>query len=156
MSLEGSDFGGKRNLASSSQFIYKVNNLFVGLSCYAVNQNTLITIGGVSAQQQSVGQATANQFGFIGALVGAAFFSPTMDNFNSYAGKKVVKIEGLFDHEDNHMQGDLKPLAFDKIRTFFDDNKDVSSQTLFKMQNVYYLGYYDNKTKEYTIRKFLD
>lgn len=154
---EGGDFfGPKRVLENSSQFIRKLNNLRPGLSCYHIGSNTLITIGGVSAQQQSVGQTTANQFGFIGALVGAAFFSPTMDNFNSYTGKKVVKIEGLFDHEDNHIQGDLKPLAFDKIRTFFDDNKDVSSQTLFKMENVYYLGYYDNKTKEYTIRKFLD
>lgn len=148
--------GGKRVLENSSQFIRKLNNLRTGLSCYNIGQNTLITIGGVSAQQQTVGQITASQFGFLGSIVGSVFFSPTMDNFNSYAGKKVVKIEGLFDREDNHVQGDLKPLAFDKIRTFFDDNKDVSSQTLFKMDNAYYLGYYDNKTKEYTIRKFID
>ncbi|MBS7256674.1 hypothetical protein [Flavobacterium branchiicola] len=62
----------------------------------------------------------------------------------------------LFDNEGNNIKGDLKPLAFDKIRTFFDDNNDVSSQTLFKMESAYYLGYYDNKTKEYTIRKFMD
>lgn len=148
--------GGKRVLENSSQFIRKLNNLRTGLSCYSIGENKLITIGGVSAQQQTVGQITANQFGFIGALVGAAFFSPTMNNFNSYANKKVVRIESLFDSGDNHVQGDLKPLAFDKIRTFFDDYKDVSSQILFKMENSYYLGYYDNKTKEYTIRKFVD
>ncbi|WP_281634251.1 hypothetical protein [Flavobacterium luteolum] len=153
---EGGDFGGKRILETSTQFIRKVNNLHSGLSCYHIGQNTLITFGGVSAQGQSAGQTAANQFGLIGALVGAAFFSPTMDNFNSYANRKVVKIEGLFDNQDNHVQGDLKPLAFDKIRTFFDDHKDVSSQTLFKMNAAYYLGYYDNKTKEYTIRKFVD
>ncbi|WP_264553001.1 hypothetical protein [Flavobacterium sp. N2038] len=153
---EGGDFGGKRTLETSAQFIRKVNNLHSGLSCYHVGENTLITFGGVSATGQSAGQTTANQFGFIGAIIGAAFLSPTMESFNSYANRKVVKIEGLFDSEGNNIKGDLKPLAFDKIRTFFDDNKEVSSQTLFKMQDAYYLGYYDNKTKEYTIRKFVD
>jgi hypothetical protein len=153
---EGGDFGGKRTLETSAQFIRKVNNLHSGLSCYHVGENTLITFGGVSATGQSAGQVTANQFGFIGAIIGAAFLSPTMESFNSYANRKVVKIEGLFDSEGNNIKGELKPLAFDKIRTFFDDNKDVSSQTLFKMQDAYYLGYYDNKTKEYTIRKFVD
>lgn len=153
---EGGDFGGKRTLTNSSQFLRKIINLNAGLSCYHIGDNTLITFGGISATGQSGGQVVANQFGLIGALVGAAFFSPTMDNFNAYANRKVVKIEGLFDSQDNHIKGDLKPLAFDKIRTFFDDHKDVSSQTLFNMEAVYYLGYYDNKTKEYTIRKFAD
>ncbi|MCM0665596.1 hypothetical protein [Flavobacterium tyrosinilyticum] len=153
---EGGDFGGKRTLTNSSQFLRKIINLNAGLSCYHIGENTLITFGGISSVGQSTGQVTANQFGLIGALVGAAFFSPTMDNFNAYANRKVVKIEGLFDNQDNHIKGDLKPLAFDKIRTFFDEYKDVSSQILFNMDAVYYLGYYDNKTKEYTIRKFVD
>ena len=153
---EGGDFGGgKRTLENSSQFIRKINNLNSGISCYHIGQNTLIAFGGVSATQQSGGQTAMNQFGLIGALVGAVVFSPTMDSFNSYSNRKVVKIEGLFDNDGNHIQGDLQPLAFDKIRTFFDKNNDVSSQTLFKM-DAYYLGYYDNKTKEYIIRKFND
>ena len=67
----------------------------------------------------------------------------------------MVKTDGLFDNEGNHIKGDLQPLAFDKIRTFFDKYTDVSSQTLFKT-DAYYLGYYDNKTKEYIFRKFND
>lgn len=152
---EGGDFGGKRILESSSQFIRKINNLNSGLSCYHIGQNTLITFGGVSAVQQSTGQIAFGQFGLVGALVAVAVFNPTMESFNSYSNRKVVKIEGLFDNEGNHINGELQPLAFDKIRTFFDKNNDVSSQTLFKM-DAYYLGYYDNKTKEYIIRKFAD
>jgi hypothetical protein len=79
-----------------------------------------------------------------------------MDSFNSYSNRKVVKIECLFDADNNHIEKELKPLAFDKIRTFFDDNTDVTSRTLFKMEANYYLGYYDNKTKEYIIRRFAD
>lgn len=154
---EGGDFfGGKRTLETSAQFIRKVNNLHAGLSCYHIGQNTLITFGGVSATQQSGGQVALGQFGLIGALVSVAVFNPTMESFNAYANRKVVKIEGLFDSEGNNIKGELQPLAFDKIRTFFDNNKDVSSQVLFKISNNYYLGYYDNKTKEYTVRKFAD
>nr|WP_199000681.1 hypothetical protein [Flavobacterium sp. ASV13] len=153
---EGGDFfGGKRTLESSSQFIRKINNLNSGLACYHIGENTLITFGGVSAARQSGGQSVMNQFGLIGGIVGAVAFNPAMESFNSYSNRKVVKIEGLFDKNGNHIKGDLQPLAFDKIRTFFDDNTDVSSQTLFKM-DFYYLGYYDNKTKEYIIRRFAD
>lgn len=152
---EGGDFGGKRILENSSQFIRKINNLNSGIACYHIGQNTLITFGGVSAIQQSTGQIALGQFGLIGALVSVAVFNPTMESFNSYTNRKVVKIEGLFDSEGNHINDKLKPLAFDKIRTFFDKNNDVSSQTLFKI-DAYYLGYYDNKTKEYVIRKFAD
>jgi hypothetical protein len=156
MSLEGSDFGGKRILTNSSQFIRKINNLNLGISCYHIGQNTLIAFGGVSSEQQSAGQTAMSQFGLIGALIAVAVYNPAMDSFNSYSNRKVVKLEGLFDNEGNHIKGELQPLAFDKIRTFFDKNNDVSSQTLFRMGDFYNLGYYDNKTREYIIRKFAD
>lgn len=154
---EGSDFAtDKRILENSSQFIRKINNLNSGIACYHLGKNTLITFGGVSAAQQSSGQIALGQFGLIGALVSVAVFNPTMESFNSYANRKVVKIEGLFDNDGNHIKNELQPLAFDKIRTFFDQNNNVSSQTLFKANDNYHLGYYDNKTKEYIIRKFID
>jgi hypothetical protein len=154
---EGGDFGGgKRVLENTSQFIRKVNNSNSGLSCYKIGENTLITFGAVSAVQQSGVQAGLGQFGFIGALISAVAFNPTMESFNSYSNRKVVKAEGLFDKNANHLKGDLQPLAFDKIRTFVDKKKDVSSQTLFKMNSIYYLGYYDNKTANYIIRMFTD
>jgi hypothetical protein len=155
ISQQGGDFGGNRTLETSSQFLRKINNLNTGISCYPIGENTLVTIGGISGPQQSGGQAVMGQFGFIGAIMGEIFFNPTMNNFNSYANRKVVKIDGIFDKDGNHIKGDLQPLAFDKIRTFFDKNNDVSSQILFKIKD-YYLGYYDNKTKEYIIRKFND
>lgn len=160
---EGGDFGGKRILENSSQFIRKINNLNSGLVCYHIGQNTLITFGGVSAVQQSyMPTIESPQFGLAGALASAAvvaiyaIYNPTMENFNSYSKRKVVKIDGLFNKEGNHINGELQPLAFDKIRTFFDNYSDVSSQTLFKMTDSYYLGYYDNTSKEYTIRRFTD
>lgn len=158
ISQQGNDFfgGGEKVLENSSQFIRKITNLHAGIACYNVGENTLITFGGISdTSQQPAGQSVMNQFGFIGSLLGAVIFNPTMDSFNSYSSRKVVKVEGLFDKEGNHVKGELQPLAFDKIRTFLDKNEDTSAQILFKIDS-YYLGYYDKKAKEYIIRKFND
>lgn len=148
--------GSKKVIENNAQFIKKLNNLNSGLSCYQIGDNTLITIGSVSEAGNPGAQAVFSQFGFIGAIIGAAMLNPTMSSFNSYANRQVVKTAGLFDKDNNHQKGDLKPLAYDKIRIFFEKNKETSSQILFKMQELYYVGSYDKKTKEYTIRKFAD
>ena len=151
-----------RILETSSQFIRKTNNLNSGISCYKLNGNYLITIGSVSLEQQqaSTGAIVGGMFGALGSIAGslidAAISNPTMDSFNAYANRKVVYINGLFDKDANHIKGEIAPLAFDKIRLFFDKNTNVSSQTLYKLDNIYYFGYYDNITKEYIIRKFKD
>lgn len=147
---QGGSLRGKRTLASSPLFILKANNLFLGLSCYQTGLNTMITFGGVSELKPSADQ-TINQFGLIENIV----FSKSMEDFDSSSNRKVVKTEGLFDNAGNRIKGKLQPLAFDKIRAFFEKNNDISSQTLFKLDS-YYLGYYDNKSKEYIIRKFAD
>lgn len=153
---EGSDFGGKRVLENTSQFIRKVNNSNMGLSCYSIGNNTLITLGSVSEKQQSSAMIMGGMFGLAGVLLTYAITNPTMESFNSYSNRKVVKIDCLFDKEMNHITGELKPLAFDKIRTFFDKSSNISSQTIYKLNNYYYLGCYDNNLKEYIIRKFAD
>lgn len=159
---ENGDPSKKRILETSAQFIRKINSLSAGISCYKLNDDYLVTIGSVSEQEQQVstGAIIGGMFGAVGSIAGslidAAISNPTMESFNSYANRKVVYINGLFDKEAGHIKGEIEPLAFDKIRIFFDKNKDVSSQTLYKLDNIYYLGYYDNLTKEYTIRKFED
>jgi hypothetical protein len=161
ISVVGSDFGGTRVLETSSQFIRKISKLSPGISCYHIGENTLVTLGSAS----EIKQGTAPMYlggGLIGVGLSAAaggimgYYNSTLSNFNSYSNRKVVKIDCLFDKDNNHVKSELQPLAFDKIRTFFDTYTDVSSQTLFKMQNYYYLGYYDNKIKEYVIRQFAD
>lgn len=151
-----------RILETSSQFIRKTNNLNAGISCYKLNDNYLVTIGSVSQEQQQVGTGAivGGMFGALGSIAGsmldAAVSNPTMESFNAYANRKVVYINGLFDKDGNHIKGEISPLAFDKIRIFFDKDTNVSSQTLYKLDNIYYFGYYDNTTKQYTIRKFKD
>lgn len=79
-----------------------------------------------------------------------------MESFNSYANRKVVYIHSIFDKDSNHVLGEIQLLAFDKIRNFIDKNTTLTSQTLFKQNNVYYLGNYNKTDQEYIIRKFQD
>jgi hypothetical protein len=161
ISVVGSDFGGTRILETSSQFIRKISKLSPGIACYHIGENTLVTLGSTSEAKQATTPMYVGA-GFIGVGISIAaagimgYYNSTMNNFNSYSNRKVVKIDCLFDKDNSHINSELQPLAFDKIRTFFDTYTDVSSQTLFKMQNNYYLGYYDNKIKEYVIRQYAD
>jgi len=155
---QGNNFGGtgQKTLEHSSQFIRKVNNSNLGISCYAIKGNYMITLGSVS-EQNSGGEAAmyGGMFGAVGVLLAYAISNPTLESFNSYSGRKSITIAGLFDKNDNHIQGEINPLAFDKISIFFDENKKIKAQTLFRT-DAYYLGYYDIYNKTYNLRKFED
>ena len=153
---ENGSVSNKRVLEKSSQFLRKITNSNMGISCYKINNNYLVTTGAVSEQQQNSSVMVGAMFGVAGVLLAYAISNPTMESFNSYANRKVVYIHSMFDKDANHVQGEIQPLAFDKIRNFFDKYSAVSSQTLFKQNNIYYLGYFDKNAEEYIIRKFQD
>lgn len=147
----GSD--NKRILDKTEQLLNKINNFGVSLSGYELDGNHLITLGCVSQEQQN-NLAMAGMFGAAGVLIAYAISNPTMENFNAYANRKVVYLNCLFDKNGTHMKQGVKPLAFDKMRVFLEDQKNLSSQTMFRLRNAYYLGYYDKSAKQYALRKF--
>jgi flagellar motor component MotA len=104
--------------------------------------------------------ANAGMYGAIGSLAGSliiyAVSNPTVDNFNSYSNRKIVYIDCLFDTNNNHVDGTVNPLAFDKIQDYVEKNKKLASPTIFKLANVYYFGNYNTDSKTYELRKFTD
>lgn len=166
-----------RILEKTKQFLRKLHNSSCAVSCYNLNGNTLLTIGSVTDLNGGGMMIPMGVPGFGGGSFGSSsiptfqymYINPTYDNFNSYKNRKVVYINCLFDKDDNHISGELKPIAFDKIQEFLsiDDKEDSislfsnpenkeKSKTVFKMDSNYYLGHYDNETKRYVIRKFTD
>lgn len=176
-----------RILEKASQFLRKVNNNSCGVSCYSLRGNVLITLGGVSDIKTGGGKMPMGGFGGFGPTsfngyggvhyipatpstsFGYLYVNPTYDNFNSYKNRRVIYINCLFDKDINHISGELKPIAFDKIQDFLiEDDNHISatlfsnpenkekSKTVFKMDSNYYLGHYDNEKKRYIIRKFED
>lgn len=153
--LENGSSKNKKNI-ENSKFIRKVNNQSPAISCYKQDDNILVTIGSVSPvqQQMSSGMMAGAMFGVAGVLLASALSSPTMENFNAYANREVTYVNCLFDQTGKHVVGSVRPLAFEKIRIFLENNPTVSSQTIFKLDNDYYLGSF--LKKEYSIRKFVN
>ncbi|RTY96013.1 hypothetical protein [Flavobacterium sp. GT3R68] len=153
---ENGEKSNTRILEKTSQFIRKVNNLNCGISCYKKNDDYIATIGSISEVSENSAVMYGAMFGAGGVLIAYAISNPTYQSFNSYSKRKVVYINCLFDKNGNHLDGELQPLAFDKMRDFFEANKAVSSPTLFKLDNSYFLGFYNNYEKMYKLRKFED
>jgi hypothetical protein len=144
-----------KTIDETGPFIRKINNLNLGVSLYKINDKYFTTLGSVSEVRDS-GPAVGGMFGVVGVLMYYALSNPTLENFNAYANRKVVYFNSLLDKNGNHVKEDLKPLAFDKIQSFMMDKKDITSQTIFKINESYYLGYYENKLQKFSILKFTD
>ena len=150
----------KKTLEKPAQLIRKMYNLYPGVVCYNLNNNYLVSIGSISPiiQQANASMILGGTFGLVGAIAGSLIdgANPVIKNINPYTNRKVIYVNCLFDKDGKHVEGEVPTLAFDKIRTFFEKNNDISSQTMFKLNTAYYLGYYEIKSKQYTIRKFTD
>ncbi len=151
----GGDFENKRILEKSTQFLRKTANLSSGISCYNLKGNNLMTLGSVSAQKNNNVMLGGMIGGLAGALIAAAI-SPTYDNYNSYANRKVVYLNSILDSNDAHVNGIVPELAFDKIKIFIEKNNSITSQNIFKLNNDYYLAYYEQNDNKYILRKFTD
>lgn len=152
---EGGEFGGKRTLERTSQFLRKITNLNLGIASIAINGNNVVTIGSVSATKNDA-MIIGGMFGVAGVLLVAALPNSTLESFNSYANKKVIYTTGLFDSNYSHLSGDVQELAFDKMRTFLDSDNTLRYKTLFKSNNFYYLGYYNPSYQKYYFVKYQD
>ncbi|HEY1196709.1 hypothetical protein [Flavobacterium sp.] len=136
----------KSSTAFFRNFIFS-NQSPLSISCYDINDNTLTTISSVS-QNPSIGQAAMMSFGALGGIAAVAL--------GSSSDKTANTINCLFDHQGNHIPGDLQRIALDKVEIFLTENKSIDSKILFKSTDSYYLGYFNNGAKEFTIRKFVN
>lgn len=146
-----------RILDKSNQFLRKIYNLNPSLSCYMNNENYNLTIGSVSMLENNNAMIYGAMLGGItGALIGAALTSNySTNNLNSYHDRKVVYINTLLDQNFNHVSGDAKKLAFDKLRNFVEDHKNVQYKTIFKRgKSLYFAGYTNVNT--YSFHSFND
>ncbi|MES2544539.1 MAG: hypothetical protein V4548_06620 [Bacteroidota bacterium] len=148
-----------RVLDKSNQFLRKIYHLNPSLSCYSNNGVNYLTIGSVSSLENNNNGAmmVGGMFGLAGALIAVALTSNySMNNLNSYQGRKVVYINCMFDDNFNHINGDAKKLAFDKLRNFVEENKKLTSQTIFKFDSALLFGGFNKETNYYSFYKFVD
>ena len=145
----------QRILDKSSQLIRKINGNNPAISLYENNQKIYMIIGGVSNMQQNNAMMFGGMYGVTGVLIGMALSSNySINNLNSYSGRKVVYINCLFDKDFNHLEGEVKKTAFDEVRIFSESKTYLIAPVLFKLNsNLYYAGY-DYRAGNYTFYKF--
>lgn len=146
-----------RVLDKSSQLLRKINGNNPAISLYENDGKIYMIIGGVSNIQQNNGMMFGGGMigGFSGVIIGVALTSNySLNNLNSYKQRKVVYINCLFDKDFNHVNGEVKKTAFDKVRAFSETKTSLIAPVLFKLNsNLYYAGY-DNRDGNYSFYKF--
>ncbi len=166
--LRQNHLGSERQLETTAQFLRKVNRSNVGVSAYEWNGKYLITLGSVSPERPQGGGMSPMGGGmgmmggggmgmhFSGGFYMGMYFSPTFGKLDSYANRKVIYFDSLLDKDFNHTNDKIADIAFDKMQAFVTKYPEIDSETIFKLNTFYYLGYYDKMAKSYILQKFTD
>ncbi len=156
---------GERVLDKTSQYLSKICDLYVGMSCFKNNDRYHMTIGGVSEPRSSGGMMMApmmiNSFSVNGVGMTTSSFGSSFSYFNyntgasgAYGNRKLVYINSVFDLNFEHLEGKMALTAHDKINDFIDANPNFTNYLVMHFNSKTYLGFYDDRYKEYTLLQF--
>jgi len=153
---EGGTYANYRELEKTKKFLRKIYGGEVGISAREIeDQNYHLTIGGYKEQAKGGPPMVMPGLGSIGAFGNVSFFfNPVMLAYNSSANTKSTRIESLFDRNFNHIKGEIKKNAFDKMQETSTENSSDSGQTVFKYHDYFIMGSYYPWKKEYVLQKF--
>lgn len=155
---ENKDIKNTRVLDNSSQLLRKIYYQNPSVSCYSFNNKKYLSIGSVSDPENNSSLLVfGGMYGALGSMIAYTIWGNySINNLNSYRGRKVIYINCQFDNDFNHIDGDLKKLAFDELRFFADKNQKLLNQTVFKLNSNLYFGGYDDKKGTYSFYQFKD
>lgn len=134
-----------RILDKSKKFLRRMAFSNLAASCYFENDTYYLTLGSASDVQNTNAVSYGGMIGgFSGALTGALIglsipSNYTMDNIESYNDRVVIYINCLFDKNFNHITGEKKQLAFDKLRLFIHEGK-LDNHVAFKLNDKLIYG----------------
>lgn len=167
---ESNGINNQKTIENTEKFLRKIHN-YPSISSYNLNGIYYTSIG--SSVDKS--HASGGGMGAAGIGMGAGGMVPvyygggyTVENLVSYKDKIVFYTNCLFDSNFNHVNGEIKNSAFDKVRIFLEENKDIRETVsmfttslykdliLFKFNNSLYLGNYNKTNKKYQIFSFTE
>jgi hypothetical protein len=151
---EGGMYDAYRELGKTKRFLKRISKGNTGISARKVNNQYHLIIGGYIVQKSNAGMMMP----FGGVAIGSigtvtVFFNPAQIAFNSFTNNKTTRIESLFDTNFNHIKGEIKENAFDKMKDFKSNNK---GSTVFKYKDYYIKTSYNTFSKDFIFRKFTD
>lgn len=136
-----------RELKDTRKFLKRAADSNLAISVYQTPDDVLITMGGV----RSVVPA-GNLL--LGVAVAAAGVSP--DELFDAESTQTLYFEGLFDENLVHQPYQPGALALDYLGQFMAAERNLTLQNVVPFDDYLVLGYYDNKAKQYVLRKFKD
>jgi hypothetical protein len=154
---ENGSVANTRILGKSDQLLRKISRFLPSISCYSENDRIFLSLGAVSPEESNDNFIYFGGMigGFTGVLIAEIIDSSfSNNNLNSYANKKVVYINSVFDKNFNHIPGGINKLPFDKLREFAENNKNFNNSIVFKLNGNLFYGGYDKKNKNFSFYKF--
>ncbi|MEO8237409.1 MAG: hypothetical protein ABI793_07445 [Flavobacterium sp.] len=136
-----------QEIKTTGKFLKQLSALNAGISAFKNAKNTFISLGGFA--EYEVSNYSYGQNNFFG-------------DFNDYGGYSQYTSKLVF--FDSMLSSDLEfvsnkqsgPLAIDNLFYYLSINKNISLQNILKLKDYYILGYYDQNSKQYIMRKFTD
>ena len=152
---KGGMYKAKRDLLKTNRFLRRIAKGNTGLSVRKLDNNYHLTVGGYIVQRSGGMGMMMPMAGIPIGSIGAAtvYFNPTMMAYNSFTNNKTTTIESLLDKNFNHIKGEIKENAFDKMKDYKSNN---SGSTVFKYKDFFIKSMYNTFSKELTFRKFTD
>jgi len=156
-----------KELSETEQILRKMGASNIGVSAYKVNDKLEITIGGFKKMntKEFIGAlaaagamtASASSSGLMGSNNSNYYYNTTMYTYQNYSYARSVYFKSLLNENLENIKGDINENAFDKIREYNRDHqKELSTETIFKVNDYYVFGYYNKKEKKYYLLKFED
>ncbi|MES2239580.1 MAG: hypothetical protein V4497_04905 [Bacteroidota bacterium] len=143
-----------KELKTTKKFLQHLSFLDVGLSVIKNSQNTVFTLGGTPKNNIPVNFHT-NQTSLKNSISQDSIYS-NQDNFAAQNHAENVFFSSLLDRNFEFVNHEQEPLAIDKLYYFLDTLKKVSLSNVLKYKDYYILSYYDEKAKQFVMRKFTD
>ncbi len=155
-----------KELSETKQILRKMGAGNIGVSAYKVNDKLEITIGGFKKMNTkeiigalaAAGAMTAgakSSSGFMGSKNSNYYYNSTMYTYQNYSYARSIYFKSLLNEELENITGSINENAFDKIREYNKNHqKELSTETIFKVDDYYVLGYYDKKEVKYYLLKF--
>jgi len=132
-------------IQTTARLLNQMQRLDVGLTVYKTSKSILITFGGIGELEFS---DTVHSFTFDNELTSDIEYRNV---------PMTIYFESIFDKKLDHIKQDQEPpLAVDFISRFKEEHKEISLPSIIRYKNYYIMGYYNTKTKQYTMRKFSD
>ncbi|MEI6061628.1 MAG: hypothetical protein WCR72_13030 [Bacteroidota bacterium] len=158
----------KKELENTKVLLHKMAAGYAGVSAYSSSGSFVVTLGGyyevqhmgpgVGIMMASSGGVAMSPAGNIVSIPPTYNYNSSMLSYRSYKNSRSVYFKSVLDSNTfDHRPGKYLPNAFDKISDFSEPiEKQIVSETIFKINDYYVFGYYDANEKKYYLRKFTD